>query len=236
MLSDATALRDLLYQTPLAEAVPEPALLARFSRRVVQPGTLIQEEGTTNGRFGVVAEGILVASRRVTGVRDLPVFFLKQGDYFGFLPLLDGGRCPLTVVARTEARLYLLERHLFQQFLRENPDFCSNLLTALAGRFRECLDQLGTLGKPGALPRVAAALLAELPENAAKGTVIGWPMRQTQLAEALGIAPENLSRAIARLERLGILRRESRHRLRVDDPARLQAAAERVLPELDDRQ
>src|SRR5581483_926003 len=101
MLSDATALRDLLYQTPLAEAVPEPALLARFSRRVVQPGTLIQEEGTTNGRFGVVAEGILVASRSVTGVRDLPVFFLKQGDYFGFLPLLDGGRCPLTVVART---------------------------------------------------------------------------------------------------------------------------------------
>ncbi len=236
MKSGSAALRDLLPGTPLADAVPETALLARFSRRVLQPGTLIQEEGTTDGRFGVVAEGTLLASRRVTGVRDLPVFFLKRGDYFGFLPLLDGGRCPLTVVTRTKAVLYLLERHLFQLFLREKPEFCSTLLAALASRFRECLDQIGMLGKPGALARVAAALSEELPQKAAKGTLIGWPMRQTQLAEALGIAPENLSRAVARLERLGILHRESRHMLRIDDPIRLRAAAERMLPELDDHQ
>jgi CRP/FNR family transcriptional regulator len=236
VITDVTELRGLLAGTPLAAAAPDRSLLARFSRRAIREGTMLQEEGTNDGSFGLVAGGLLVASRHLTEIRDLPVFLLKTGDYFGFLPLLDGGGCPLTVSAKTDAAVYLLERRFFQEFLQENPHFCSRLLSELAGRFRECLDQLGTLGKPGALPRVAAALSAELPHDAANGTVIAWPMRQSQLAEALGIAPENLSRAVAKLERLGILRRESGHRVRVDDPARLRAAAERSLPELDDRQ
>lgn len=236
MIADMAELRQLLFETPLAGAAPDSALLTRFLHRNLAAGTLLLEEGESGGKFAVVAEGILRASRRLTDDRELPVFFLKRGDYFGFLPLLDGGPCPLTVVANTPARVYILERRLFQEFLRENPNICELLLAHLAERFRECLDQLGTLGKPGALPRVAAALAAELPHDAPKGTMIGWPMRQSRLAEALGIAPENLSRAVTKLERLGILRRQAGHRVRIDDPARLRAAAERSLPELDDRQ
>ncbi len=236
MASDLSELRDLLFNTPLGPAAPGSALLTRFLHRDLAAGSLLLEEGESGGKFAVVADGILLASRHLTDDRDLPVFFLKRGDYFGFLPLLDGGPCPLTVVANTASKVYLLERRFFQEFLRENPEFCSHLLAGLAERFRECLDHLGTLGKPGALPRVAAALAAELPHDAPNGTIIGWPMRQSKLAEALGIAPENLSRAVAKLERLGILRRQSRHHLRVDDPVRLRAAAERSLPELDDRQ
>lgn len=234
--SDMSELQQLLSDSPLSPVAADSALLARFLHRELPAQTLFLEEGESGGKFAVVAEGILRASRRLTNDRDLPVFFLKRGDYLGFLPLLDGGPFPLTVVANTPARVYVLERRLFQEFLREHHDVCELLLAHVAKRFRECLDQLGTLGKPGALPRVAAALAAELPHDAAKGTMIDWPMRQAKLAEALGIAPENLSRAVTKLERLGILRRQTGHRVRVDDPVRLRAAAERSLSELDDRQ
>jgi len=142
----------------------------------------------------------------------------------------------LSLAAETRAIVYTLARPLFQGFLQTNPAFCAHLLSHLAGRFRECIDQLGMLGKPGAVPRLAAALAGQLPAGARRGVVIAWPMRQTELAQALGIAPENLSRAVSRLQQMGILHRAAGRQLRIDDPARLRAAADRSLPGIDDRQ
>jgi CRP-like cAMP-binding protein len=229
-------LKTLLATTPLGGASDTDALLTRFERRVLDAGRTFVVEGDAGGSLAVIAEGSVRATRRVSDDRDLAVFMLKRGDVFGFLPLLDGGRCPLSLAAETHAIVYVLERRLFQDFLKQNPAFCTHLLEYLAGRFRECIDQLGLLGKPGAVPRVAAALAGQLPAGAKKGVVIGWPMRQTDLARALGIAPENLSRAISRLQQMGIIHRAAGRQLRIDDPVRLRAAAERSLPEIDDRQ
>jgi CRP-like cAMP-binding protein len=233
---DLDELRGLLATTPLGGTRDADALLSRFQRRVVNAGRIISMEGDVDGTFGVVAEGSVRATRRVSDDRDLSVFMLKRGDAFGLLPLLDGGGCPLSLAAETRAIVYTLARPLFQDFLQTNSAFYAHLLSYLASRFRDCIDQLGMLGKPGAVPRLAAALAGQLPAGARRGVVIAWPMRQTELAQALGIAPENLSRAVSRLQQMGILHRAAGHQLRIDDPARLRAAADRSLPGIDDRQ
>lgn len=222
-------LRQLLAPTPFGSGPGGDMLLRDFERRVIAEGRIFAMEGDPAGNLAVVAEGTVRATRRVSDDRDLTVFLLTRGDVFGFLPLLDGGPYPLSLTAESTATLYVLDRRLFRHFLEANPRFCAHLLSHVAARLRECIDQLGMLGKPGAMPRVAAALLSELPPEAAPGAVIAWPMPQTKLAQALGIAPENLSRAVSRLQQLGILRRTAGHRLRIDDPARLRATAERSL-------
>ncbi|HEX9161503.1 MAG TPA: Crp/Fnr family transcriptional regulator [Thermoanaerobaculia bacterium] len=228
--NDVTA---LLAANPLRDS---GALLRRFERRVVRQGSVFVVEGDRGRGLAVVAEGSIRATRRVSDERELTVFMLKRGDVFGFLPLLDGGACPLTLSGETDAVVYLLDRRLFQDFLQQNAPFAANLLAYIAERFRECIDQLGMLGKPGAVARLAAALVGQLPADAQSGVIIEWPMRQTSLAGALGIAPENLSRAVSRLQHMGIIHRTTGHRLRIVDPVRLRAAAERSLPGLDDRQ
>ncbi len=233
---DLGDLRALLADTPLGGASDADSLLNRFDRRVVDAGRIFVMEGDTGGNFGVVAEGSLRGTRRVSDERDLSLFILKRGDAFGLLPLLAGGRCPMSLTAEARAVVYVLERRLFQDFLRKNADFSAHLLSYLAGRYRECIDQVGMLGKPGAVPRVAAALVGQLPAGAKRGVVVAWPMRQTDLAQALGIAPENLSRAVTRLQQMGIIHRTAGHQVRIEDPVRLRAAAERSLPGVDDRQ
>ncbi len=223
----------LLAANPLRDAA---GLLRHFERRAIPRGTTFVVEGDRGRGLAVVAEGSIRATRRVSDGRDLTVFMMKRGDVFGFLPLLDGGPCPLTLSGESDAVVYLLERRLFQEFLEHHPAFATRMLAYVAERLRECIDQLGMLGKPGAVARVAAALIGQLPSDAQSGVVIEWPMRQTNLARALGIAPENLSRAVSKLQQMGIIRRSAGHRLVVDDPQRLRAAAERSLPGLDDRQ
>lgn len=233
---DEETLRHLLAETPLAAGAEEHAFLQAFERRALTPGSVLFLEGDTGGVFAVIADGLLRASRQLGGGRELHVFTLTRGHFFGFLPLLDGGPFPVSLIAQTNGIVFTLARAPFERFVLENRNFCSQLLSYMARRLRGCLDQLGTLGTPGALPRLATALSSLLPAGAAGPVSLRWPMHQTELAQALGIAPENLSRALTRLERVGILRRERGRTLRILDPARLRGAAEGNLPELDDRQ
>ncbi len=234
--ADEVTLRHLLAETPLAAGAEEHAFLQAFERRAVTPDNVLFLEGDTGGTFAVVAEGSLRASRQLSGGRELHVFTLTRGHFFGFLPLLDGGPFPVSLVAQTDGIVFTLARAPFEKFITENSLFCSQLMSHMARRLRDCLGQLGTLGIPGALPRLATALSSLLPADAAGPVSLQWPMHQSELAHALGIAPENLSRALTRLERVGILRRERGRKLRILDPARLRAAAEGHLPEADDRQ
>jgi CRP-like cAMP-binding protein len=230
---DVTELRALLADTPLG-ASAEEQLMRSFERKVVTQGRRFAAEGDAGGTLAVVADGVVRATRRVSDDRELTVFLLRRGDVYGLLPLLDGGPCPLSLAAETDATVYVLSRRLFETFLEANPRFSAHLLAYVAGRLRECIDQLGMLGKPGAVPRVAAALVGQLPDDAAPGVVITWPMRQTDLAQALGVAPENLSRAVSRLQEMGIIHRAGGHRIAVDDPVRLRAVAERSVAGADD--
>jgi CRP-like cAMP-binding protein len=234
--ADAATVGQLLAGTPLAAGARERGFLQAFVRRAVTPGQVLFLEGETGGMFTLIGEGSMRASRQLGGGRELHVFTLTRGHFFGFLPLLDGGPFPVSLVAQTESIVFTLARAPFETLIAENGHFCRQLLFHLAQLFRGCLDQLGTLGTPGALPRLATALASFLPSDAADPVMLQWPMSQIELAHGLGIAPENLSRALTRLERVGILRRERGRNLTILDPERLRGAAEGRLPELDDRQ
>jgi DNA-binding MarR family transcriptional regulator len=61
-------------------------------------------------------------------------------------------------------------------------------------------------------------------------------MSQLELARTIGVTPENLSRAMSRLVREGLVRRSSRRRLTVLDSARIRALAYGERSPDDDRQ
>jgi hypothetical protein len=73
------------------------------------------------------------------------------------------------------------------------------MLEHLAFRLRDCLDQIGILGQPGAFARAAHGLISFVPREATGGgaAVITLPFSQEELARTLHVTPENLSRALA---------------------------------------
>jgi CRP-like cAMP-binding protein len=215
----------LLAGTPFAGDAVSRTVAPLFTHREIRADSVLFLEGQAGGAFALLAAGRLRAFRQLAGGQELTVFWFQPGDWFGFLPLLDGGPFPVSVMSVEPSRVFMLRRDDFLRHLSSHPELCSHLLAHLARRFRTCLDQLGTLGRPGALPRLAAAIASLLPTDQHDCIDIELPMTQVELARTLGVAPENLSRAMTRLARDGLVTRHARRRLTVLDPARLRQLA-----------
>lgn len=236
MNPNAGELERLLAATPFAGDAAWRVLVPLFTERKLPADTLLFLEGESGGTFAIVAAGRLRAFKQLAGGQELTVFWLQPGDWFGFLPLLDRGPYPVSVASVEPSRVFLLCADDFHSHLEKHTELCIYLLAHLAQRLRTCLDQLGTLGRPGALPRLAAVIASLLPEGERGVLEVELPMSQVELARTIGVAPENLSRAMSRLVRDGLVRRSSRRRLTVLDSARIRALAYGERSRDDDRQ
>lgn len=215
-----------LGKSPFACAGPDviQRLAPLFVSRQVPKGTVVFVEGDADGKFFVIGEGKLKAYRNLPGGKSITVFNLEAGDFFGFIPLLDGGPYPVSVSATTASQLYVLTREDFHRALIDVPELCPALLKYTAHRLRGALDQVGQLGYKGAVPRAANALLALLANAnkfSGKAEVL-LPSSQVELARSLDITPENLSRALARLTKDGVILRTGPRQFLVPDVGALE--------------
>jgi CRP-like cAMP-binding protein len=215
---DPAARAMLLEKTPFGGLGEQGSKIAAlFTERRISAGTLVFSEGDPGGPFFILASGRLRAYRTLPGGHEITVFILQAGASFGFLPLLDGGPFPVSVAAMDPSVSLALERAAFQTFLRKEPEVGLRLLEHLASRLRGCLDQLGMLGQPGAHARAAHGLLSLVqPEAAgAGGGSVVLPFSQQELARTLHVTPENLSRALAKLRKEGLLERLGPRQFRI---------------------
>lgn len=223
-----------LAESPFGCVSPEilEQIAPLFNSRQVAKGAVVFDEGEAEGRFFVVEEGRLKAFRNLPGGHTITVFNLADGDFFGFIPLLDGGPFPVSVSAVTDARLYVLNRDDFRRALAGHPEMCAALLAYTAKRLRDCLDHVGLLGRRGATARVAYAMLGFMARaGKCSGSVeLQLPSSQAELARTLDISAENLSRSLARLCRDGVIERTGRREYRIVDVTALAAAAEPPQP------
>jgi CRP/FNR family transcriptional regulator len=223
--------RSALQTTGPFEEIDQGALeqlLGILVLRTLGPGEVVFLEGTPGDRFFVVASGRLRVFRHVPPATELTIFTLEPGDFFGLLPLLDGGPYPVSVAALTGADILVLHRADFLRFTRANPPFCLALLAYMARRLRGSFERIETLGRQGAVARAAHALLGLIPPEAPQvdGVAVTLPFPQVELARLLHVTEANLSRALTRLRSAGTLRSAGSRRFRITDLAALHRAAD----------
>ena len=109
----------LLRSLPLFSPLGAPALegLARGLAELQAPaGTVVVREGEPGDRFYVVAEGELDVSARGRELRTI-----GRGDGFGEIALLENIPRTATVTARTDSRLYALDKPSFLASVSSHP-------------------------------------------------------------------------------------------------------------------
>ncbi len=109
----------LLEQVPLFAPLPGPALERLASRLEVvhvPAATPVIEQGASGDRFYVVADGELDVT-----VDARPAGSLGPGDGFGEIALLRDVPRTATVTARTDARLFALDREAFLEAVTSHP-------------------------------------------------------------------------------------------------------------------
>lgn len=145
---------------------------------------------------------------------------LGPGEAFNLVPVLDGGPNPSSAMAWTDVMVYAIERDHFVQMVREHPAVAVAVLADFAAKLRHMTALVEDLSLRTVGARLAKLLLTQVAEDEAA------PRRMTQqeMAAQLGTVREVVGRALAELEREGLIRME-RHRIVIVDRSGLEAKA-----------
>lgn len=215
---------------PTLDAVAKQArdLLRPLSvQKTFAAGTLLWREGDTSGALVALERGRVKIYRVLPNGHAVTIYLFGPGDVFGFMPFLDGQPYPANAQALDEVQALVVRREALLGAFRSDPQLAMALIGLLARRLREAFDRIERGSVPEVMPRVAAALASLLPETVpgSELTIIHLPVHASELASAVGIAPESFSRAVTKLVGSGVLHRLGPRKLQVLDPARLREAA-----------
>lgn len=210
---------------PSSEAL---TLLAPYlAQRRFRAGKVLWNAGEPASIVAVIDRGQVRIFRPLPDGGEVSLYLFGPGDFFGFLPFLDGAPYPASAVATTDVRARILTRTQLFAALAERPPIAIALLQFLGLRLREAFHRIEVLSGRGSIPRVAAALAGLLPVPPSLPALVTLPMTAAMFAGTLGLAPESFSRAVTALVEARVLRRLGRGRLQVLDLAGLRAASER---------
>jgi len=205
-------------------------LLANLARiRRWPAGEEIVQKDVPADAVYVIVKGRASVSVAARDGRILTLREIGEAEIIGEVSLLDGGLPSATVTAVTNLELIVVDRRSFLNLVEERPRIAVALLPVLASRLRRLTawaDDLAGLPLSARIARCLLGLLAahgqELGPSRSR---IGRRFSQEDLASMVGATRESINKHLARLERDGILAKESGYLVIVDLP-RLQLEAQ----------
>ncbi len=200
-------------------------LLGKASRRELQAGDVIINQGDENGDFAVyLLSGGLKISFVSAGGREIILSYCAPGELVGEIALLDSGPRTATVTAAIPSTVLIIPTLTFLDIVSVNPASVVGVMRELAQRVRQQnlvieSDRTFSMG-----PRLARALVRLIDSDRADGRLLYSPS-QSDLGAFAGLARENVSRLLSEWEDQQIIARDGRM-LVVKDTEYLQLLAE----------
>ena len=168
-------------------------------KRVAKGETLFLEGRKGLAVYVLVAGSVQLYKSGPDG-RRVVIKLVRQGEMFGEVVLFEQNTYPVSAVALKESLLYMVPRHQFLCLLEDRAfrsDFLRNLMTKL----RYLADQIKYLTAHDVQQR----LLAFLADQYGRSAHITVPVSKKDVAGAMGVTPETLSRVLLRMGAQGLL-------------------------------
>lgn len=198
--------RQMLSQSRLLGTLP-PDLKGPLldAARVVSydRGDAIFHQGDRATALHVVAEGWVKLYRITPGGTEAVVHILSQGQSFGEPIALRRASYPVSAEASTPCKLITLPSDMLLSLLKIHPEASIAVIASILTHLQGLVEQIEHLKARSGTQRVAAFLLELCPDEAETATVV-MPYDKALIAARLGMKPESLSRAFARLRRHGV--------------------------------
>lgn len=146
--------------------------------------------------------------------------YLKEGEFFGEMSLLEGTTRTASAQAVEPSRLLVVRKKDFQRLLTSDPKLTLYLLQTVCERLRRANEEIEGLLFRNILGRVAKAML-DLGRRSGEtlhggALVLRERFTQQELADVVGTTREPLTRALSSLRRAGLV---AQHEGRYSIPA-----------------
>ena len=223
-----------LIRLPLLAGLPQVTLahLAQnATERTFAKREVVLQKGGDGAHFCFLLEGRLQGVDFTADGREVGLYFVGPGDYFGDLSIIDDLPQPVYVTAVSRSHVLLVPRELIRPILFAHPKVAETLCTGLSKRLRQVSGQRRILGLANPLQRVCAQLeLLFVRTGAGQVQILNAPTHQ-EIAIMINASRETVTRVFQLLQSRGIVERNGNH-IHVEDAAFLEeVAAGRRLPE-----
>jgi len=150
------------------------------------------------------------------------IHVLTKGDSFAEGVAFTGARYPATAEAVSNARVVRIPADHVVRCIRESPDIALAMIASTSQHLHHLVQQVEQLKAQSGVQRVAEFLASLAPIDHGS-CVIALPYDKVLIAARLGLKPESLSRAFAKLRSVGVAVHASH--VAVSDVAKLRQLA-----------
>jgi len=166
-------------------------------------GELLFMQGDTVDACFILLDGWVKLYRLNQHGDEAVVNVFCRGESFAEAAVFSMGKYPVAAEAVSDARLLRISCATLLQNVRDNPQFAYSMLASTSRHLQNLVCEIEQLKTYTGAQRVARFLtsLCPVPEGSC---TIGLPYDKALIAGRLGMKPESLSRAFARLRNVGV--------------------------------
>lgn len=197
----------LVRSSPLLASISEhgfQALMNSASVKRVSQGEQIFVQGEPATHFFLVLDGWIKVLRLTPAGGEAVVAVFTRGQSFAEAAAFTEGRFPATAEAVTDARLLRFQSGNLRRLIHDSPDVGLSMLASTSMHLHMLVREIEQLKAHTGAQRVAEFLLS-LCGSEGGPQRISLPYDKTLIAGRLGMQPESLSRAFAKLKPLGVI-------------------------------
>lgn len=217
---------DIARSSLLLSKCPEDVALRLLKRSVVRHysrGQLLFDHGDPAHSVFIVLDGWVKLFRITPNGSEAVVGVFTRGHSFGEAVALQDSRYPVASEAATDSEVVQLPSSELLSTMRSHPEVCIAILAATFAHLHALVADVEQLKAHSGAQRVAQFLVSLAPCDTGRCTVT-LPFDKILIAGRIGMKPESLSRAFARLKGRGVTIRQNH--AEIADVERLREFAE----------
>ena len=196
----------ILRNTPLLKTLGEVDFepIARSVTEVrIRRGDHLFHQGEPAEHMYAVVDGWVKVFRLTPSGDEVVLAVFTRGQMFAEAAVFMGANYPAGAEAATDARLARIPARPLLDLVAERPEMAMAMLASMSQKLHMLISEVETLKANTGAQRVAAFLLSLCGGDRGAQTV-GLPYEKILIAGKIGMKPESLSRAFARLKSVGV--------------------------------
>lgn len=198
----------IISNSVLFKNVPDKisqVLLVDSRQTEIPAGQTLFIQGESAKSMFVVLEGWIKLTRLTKSGDEVVVTVYSSGESFGEAAALQGGLYPVSAEAVTDCRLVKIKAKTVLKAIRTKPELAVAMLSCTFRHLHELVMQIEDMKARSGVKRLAAFLIALSLPDAKGNCTFPLPYDKSLIAARLGMKPESLSRAFAKLRDIGVI-------------------------------
>ncbi len=198
--------REVVRRTPLFAGLSDEMLdrlLAHSGVNEYERGKLLFLRGQHAERFFLMLNGWVKLFRDTPDGEQTVIAIIKPGETLAAAAIFMGFNYPVSAEVVSDARILEIPAKPFLKLIRDDAEFSIKMLGALSLRLHDLVVHIEQIQARSTSQRLGDFLLS-LSEEEETSADVHLPYDKSLIAARLGMKPESLSRALAKLRKFGV--------------------------------